>query len=73
MTNLKKLANYADPNWDYSSVYGIILSSGFDDLIKEMASVEDATPESDAQLVKKLDFVIAQLQSARITLGKELI
>lgn len=61
-----------DPAWDYASIYDQLYRSKFDieRLISEISQVEDATGESDAAAIAKLEGIITQLQQTRLLLRK---
>jgi cytochrome c556 len=56
-----------DPAWDYSQIWhhSQEAAAELQKLLKYMASVEDATPESDAQIKSQLDSIGQRLNTAR--------
>ena len=66
--NMRNL-NYPipDPAWDYATVYDRLYQSKFDieQLISQTSQIEDATGETDAAAIAKLEHVITQLQETR--------
>lgn len=56
-----------DPAWDYTTIYERLYQCKFDieRLISEISQIEDATGESDAAAIAKLEHVITQLQETR--------
>jgi hypothetical protein len=56
-----------DPSWDYAQIYNQCQKacSELKFLLELMSKIEDATPESDAQIKQHLDEVGQQLNSAR--------
>lgn len=56
-----------DPDWDYSEIWHGIQTAARDlkDLMEYMAAIEDATPQSDAQIKAQLDNIGQTLSSSR--------